>query len=482
MDRKYAVHSIGNLTIVEHPLGRSGMPPDFLGAKDYLSKSKLGLNSKICKHDNWDVKQIRERADNLIRRFREIWPSANRLVENITGIQLNSKSDRMIQSEPYKFMTYNGLIELSEVKPRQYDMVGTDSSGKDTIPLNKDAILFAFPVTAMSALGSYLSENLDKKVASDLLTPVPRYYAHRVPDETLDSARKQNNYMRLVTRSGHVLRGTIENFDLYCIYMQVEGQTLIVYRHGLLNYERLNEKKFSLVKLDEMIQSKTYMFITSADDIEMSQVNSQPNEVIGIDKDGKKKILKKRDIVFACSADTWHVVENKIDLDKSVLSNQETQKQKSAGKGKKQRLVKDWILRSAQEAQFKIRVVTYSGDVLQGIVEGFDEIAIYLRIDEHTLILFKHGVYTLSTPEWYERPVKEFDKKKKYGFIEFSKNRSTHLKGIYVNSQRVVDSSLLPLKVGQRVKFNVEHTAEEGLQAINVKGVASKSLSKKATF
>ena len=464
LDRKYAVQSIGNLTIVEGP--QNEMPTDFPSRKKRLSESNLRLNREICKHDSWDVEQIQERIENLIECFCKMWPSANSFIGEITGDELNVKSDKMIQSKPYQFITYQGITELSEIKPLQYNIVGTDNKRKKKVTLVKHDILFAFPVTAISNLEAYLNP-IDTKVKSRNLTAVSRSYAQPVPDESLKGAQKQSSYMELVTRRGHVLRGVIEDFDLYCIYMQINGQTVIVYRHGLYGYKQLREKKSSLVKLDEMIQSKSYVFITDKEKIGLSRIKPAPDEVTGSDKNNREKTVKKRDILFACLAETWPTVEYKIDHD-----SKEEQIQKSPRKNRVQLPIKDWILRSAQKNQFRIKAVIRCGDILQGVVKDFDEIAIYLQIDGHTVIVFKHGIHKLSTPERHESEVKEFDKKNRCGFIQFGKRRVNNKKGIFVHSSQVLDKSILPLEAGQRVEFNVEYT-ERGLQAIHVRGIRS---------
>ena len=446
LDRNYAVQSIGNLTIFEGT--QAGMQLDFPKRKEYLSRSDLELNREICEYKSWGVEQIHERAENLIERFCKIWPSANSFIGELTGEELNAKSDKMIRSEPYRFITYQGIEEFSEIEMRQYDMVLTDGKGKKKV-LAKHDILFAFPITATPNLKTYLNP-IDTKVKNQNLTGVGRGSTQQVTDQILKGVQGRNSYMELVTRRGHVLCGVIEDFDLYCIYMQINGQTVIVYRHGLYGYKQLKK-----IKLDEMIQSESYVFITDKDTIKLSQIKPSPDKVTGSDENDREKTMNKRDILFACRAEAWLTVNNKIDC-----NQKEAQIRKSPGK-----IIGNRILQSARKNQFKIKAVTRCGDILRGIVENFDEIAIYLQIDGHTVIVFKHGVHKLSTPEPHKSEVKEFDKRKGFGFIQFGKKRS-----IFVHSSQVLDKSILPLKRGQKVEFNVEYT-EKGLRAINVRGI-----------
>ena len=236
---------------------------------------------------------------------------------------------------------------------------------------------------------------------------------------------------------------------------------MIVYRHGLLNYEHLSESPFYLVKLDKMIQSEPYVFITDQEDIKLSQIKPSSDEVTGITEEGKTRKVKKRTILVACPAKAWTEVKTKMGV-----APQLKQVQKSI-------LLKDWILKSALDKQFGVRVIIRCGDILSGKIKNYDEIAIYLQIGEHVLGIYRHSLYSLSTTEVHTNTVKEFDPEKGYGFINFGKNRKINQKGIYVRSSSVKDKDA-QLKVNEKVTFNVRYTAARGLQAINVKRVKSR--------
>ena len=84
--RDHLLQSIGNLTLVVGPLNSSMSNNPFSVRRKALSEhSGLTLNREICdRHDNWDVNEIRNRAEKLILYFCEIWPSLDWFKENVS--------------------------------------------------------------------------------------------------------------------------------------------------------------------------------------------------------------------------------------------------------------------------------------------------------------------------------------------------------------------------------------------------------------
>ena len=77
-ERSLHLHSIGNLTLVTGNLNSKMSNNPFAKKRVDLEKnSELRLNKKICEHNTWDAKQIRDRADDLVTTFCKIWPSAD---------------------------------------------------------------------------------------------------------------------------------------------------------------------------------------------------------------------------------------------------------------------------------------------------------------------------------------------------------------------------------------------------------------------
>ena len=79
------LQSIGNLTLVTRRLNSRLRDKKFAEKKKILHEhSLLKLNREIYRHDNWDVNEIRERAEELILYFCEIWPSLDWFQENVS--------------------------------------------------------------------------------------------------------------------------------------------------------------------------------------------------------------------------------------------------------------------------------------------------------------------------------------------------------------------------------------------------------------
>ena len=82
--RRDFLHSIGNLTLVTKSLNSSLSNRPFSEKKVSLfENSLLVLNREIFEHNTWDVRQITQRAGDLLDNFRFIWPSPDHFAESI---------------------------------------------------------------------------------------------------------------------------------------------------------------------------------------------------------------------------------------------------------------------------------------------------------------------------------------------------------------------------------------------------------------
>ena len=82
--RRDYLHSIGNLTLVTKSLNSSLSNRPFSEKKVSLfENSLLVLNREIFEHNTWDVRQITQRAGDLLDNFRFIWPSPDHFAESI---------------------------------------------------------------------------------------------------------------------------------------------------------------------------------------------------------------------------------------------------------------------------------------------------------------------------------------------------------------------------------------------------------------
>ena len=192
----------------------------------------------------WDIE-----ASELHECFCRTWPSAEAMLQfglkgglPIIYSRLSASTEASPRLEHYKFMTYCGLKELSEYEIDGDLVLGIDpdrDSNKDVL-WERTEILFAFPATAMLDLEPHINE-IDDSVKNQGLKPVQKLCARQVQN-CLDRYKKaphsehrflSNIDARVVTRTGHVLRGTLKSFNDDAIYIQINGQTVTVYMHGL---------------------------------------------------------------------------------------------------------------------------------------------------------------------------------------------------------------------------------------------------------
>lgn len=134
-------------------------------------------------------------------------------------------------AQPVRFVTHTGLKDLSVVKTKPYTVWGNDANG-ELLKMAKLHVLFAFPKEKMPDLKPYVKIRAPLK-AQDLQpieTVADRFH---VDDELLVQARDNKSAVTVVTRTGHVLNGWIQQFDKYVLYMRIGEKMVIVYRHGL---------------------------------------------------------------------------------------------------------------------------------------------------------------------------------------------------------------------------------------------------------
>ena len=208
-----------------------------------------------------------------------------------------------------------------------------------------------------------------------------------------------------------------------------------------------------------MIQADEYQFATYAATAKLSRIETHNNEVMGIDQDKNQQILEKSNILFVCSATAWPELEPHIQI-RSKVRRENLQ---SPRYPKEQLDLKDQLLKLAQKEQFQVTSITRSGHEFEGSIEGFDDDAIYMQIREHTVIVYRRGIYEFATDEWDQGAVTQFNKAQSRGII-LSKEPVRY--PVHINE--VLDKNIRELKPPQKVEFNINQTTE-GLVAINVK-------------
>ena len=240
LDRDNLIQSIGNLTIITGVHNsRLSNRPFSEKKKSFDQNSQLQLNDEIAhRYNSWDVEEIRERTDELFEDFCKKWKSAEKFAEGFaTPIDKPLlMSDRMIQSETYQpvLITYEGPIETSQILEVLPYQLRVSINGDERV-IDKDSILFTCSATAWSALGGHLQIKNDVEEEKLQVVKTPRL-RFNIKNTKIHSAQRQQLQVTVVTCRGHVLRGKVEFFDQYAIYMQIHEHAVIVYRHGLYDF------------------------------------------------------------------------------------------------------------------------------------------------------------------------------------------------------------------------------------------------------
>ena len=137
----------------------------------------------------------------------------------------------MFVKEPCEFITYSGAIKLSQIKVSQYTITGVDINDDSRRQLDKHDILIAYSVEAFP---DGLSLEINDLVEAQQLEAIKnRGSRFNILDSLIQMALRYESRVKIATRGGHILEGVIEHFNKYEILMQIKGQTVIVYRHGL---------------------------------------------------------------------------------------------------------------------------------------------------------------------------------------------------------------------------------------------------------
>ena len=140
-------------------------------------------------------------------------------------------------TEPVRFVTYSGIYDLSGVKTMNDQVSGHErKTGEETV-LQKQHILFAFSAENMGAVKPQIKKRPAVR-SLDLQPLTPDESGIHVNNAVLVEVCQKGLMVELLTRTGHVLRGYIQHFDHYALYMRIGREVVIVYWHGLLKFQK----------------------------------------------------------------------------------------------------------------------------------------------------------------------------------------------------------------------------------------------------
>lgn len=135
----------------------------------------------------------------------------------------------MIESQTTWFTTYRGRKKLSDVEVREFDVIGLNSNGINSNFNIKQDILFGYSEEAYSKLVYHITKRIPfQEQKSEQI---------QVPDVTLNAAQNIQSIVTATVHSGHELTGIIKGSDKEAIYMQINNETVIVFRHSICDFK-----------------------------------------------------------------------------------------------------------------------------------------------------------------------------------------------------------------------------------------------------
>ena len=135
----------------------------------------------------------------------------------------------MIESQTIMFTTNEGRKQFSSVQVHESDVIGFDNNSKKTTFSIKRDILFAYSEEAYPNLLYHIPRRISERAE--------KHEKFHVEDVTLKSAQKTQAVVTATVHSGYELTGIIEGADKEAIYMQINKETVIVFRHSLCDFK-----------------------------------------------------------------------------------------------------------------------------------------------------------------------------------------------------------------------------------------------------
>ncbi len=278
-------YSIGNLVFCTEHLPNDLLFDNIKSALSQNANASIMLNRELCKkyksNDTWGIPQIRDQEKMLLDCFHKIWHPPEYFTGEIPKPKVECRTDSSGQisksesksnveprwismvksdnSELVTFFTYSQAKDLSGIKIHSDKITGINRD-RDEQTLEKSNILFVCSKKIWPEIDPYIA--ILSYVRSELLqAPQNQSERLKVEDKILTLAQQRQTMVSLVTRCGHLLNGTIENFDKDVICMQIMEHPVIVYRHSI--YE-LATGEWSQGKVTEFDEAQGLGYIKSS--------------------------------------------------------------------------------------------------------------------------------------------------------------------------------------------------------------------------
>ena len=102
----------------------------------------------------------------------------------------------------------------------------------ELFPTNADINRVARMIKNKKAVLAY-SQKIKDRTSIQTIPNLDEVQPSDVSDNFLRSYQESALHIKMITRHRHLLQGTIESFDKDAIYMKINAQIVIVYRHSV---------------------------------------------------------------------------------------------------------------------------------------------------------------------------------------------------------------------------------------------------------
>ena len=206
---------------------------------------------------------------DLYKRFCGIWKSHEEILSHALPYEKWNTYQVILPSKTHKFMTDDGIEELSEYTING-DIVSGKSCNGEVKQLKRSNILFSFLAEAEPELRCHISQ-IDGEVKKHPQKPsqidnfLAAYKGTRIlggrsksdkesPAIPLVTHTRDAPVITAVTHTGHALHGTLIAFNDDEIYMRINAQTVTVYKRALYGIYRTIELALQYCKKNDETQ------------------------------------------------------------------------------------------------------------------------------------------------------------------------------------------------------------------------------------
>ena len=131
-------------------------------------------------------------------------------------------------------VSYKGIHHVRVKSVRRYELSCKNLKNNADETFSKIDVMFVIKSDTLNTVKVGIT--LDKDVKARNLRTSEARKDRPVVLTKADIDRGRNREVRIVMRSGHVLRGVLRAYSPYNLVIEIAGTSVLVYRHGLLQY------------------------------------------------------------------------------------------------------------------------------------------------------------------------------------------------------------------------------------------------------